>query len=70
MALALRRHDELLRTEIEARGGHVFKTVGDAFCASFSRASDAVAAAADAQRVLAAEDWSAIEPYDSRRKAA
>ncbi|MBV8066879.1 MAG: adenylate/guanylate cyclase domain-containing protein [Candidatus Eremiobacteraeota bacterium] len=60
MPEALRRHDELLRTAIEAHGGHVFKTVGDAFCAAFSRASDAVAAAADAQRALAAEDWSAI----------
>ncbi len=58
MADALRRHDELLRTTIEAHGGHVFKTMGDAVCAAFSRAPDAVAAAADAQRALAAEDWS------------
>ena len=48
MPETLRRHDELLRTAIEARGGYVFKTVGDEFCAAFSRASDAVAAAADA----------------------
>ncbi|MBV8588992.1 MAG: adenylate/guanylate cyclase domain-containing protein, partial [Acetobacteraceae bacterium] len=60
MPQALRRHDELLRTTIEAHGGRVFKTVGDAFCAAFSRASDAIAAAADAQRALAAEDWSAV----------
>jgi predicted ATPase/class 3 adenylate cyclase len=60
MPEALRRHDELLRTAIEAHSGHVFKTMGDAFCAAFSRAPDAVAAAADAQRALAAEDWSAI----------
>jgi len=60
MPEALRRHDELLRTAIEAQDGYVFKTVGDAFCAAFSRASDGVAAAADAQRALAAEDWSAI----------
>jgi predicted ATPase/class 3 adenylate cyclase len=60
MPEALRRHDDLLRTVIEARGGYIFKTVGDAFCAAFSRAPDAVAAAADAQRALAAEDWKAI----------
>jgi predicted ATPase/class 3 adenylate cyclase len=61
MAEALRRHDGLLRAAIEANGGYVFKTVGDEFCAAFSRASDAVAAAADAQRALASEDWSAID---------
>ncbi len=60
MAEALRRHDALLRTAIEANGGYVFKTVGDAFCAAFARPADAVAAAADAQRALAGEDWSAV----------
>ncbi len=60
MAEALRRHDELLRTAIEAHGGHIFKTMGDQFCAVFSRASDAIASAADAQRALAAEDWSTV----------
>jgi predicted ATPase len=60
MAEALRRHDELLRAAIERHAGHVFKTVGDAFCAAFWRAPDAVAAAVDAQRALGAEDWSAI----------
>jgi predicted ATPase/class 3 adenylate cyclase len=60
MALALRRHDELLRAAIERHGGHVFKTVGDAFCAAFWRALDGTAAAIDGQRSLAAEDWSAI----------
>ncbi|MGC1380677.1 MAG: adenylate/guanylate cyclase domain-containing protein [Candidatus Baltobacteraceae bacterium] len=60
MAEALRRHDELLRTAIEENGGHVFKTVGDAVCSAFSRPSDAVSAAAEAQGALAAEDWSAV----------
>ena len=60
MAQALRRHDELLRAAIERHDGYVFKTVGDAFCAVFSRAADGVSAAIDAQRALAAEDWSAI----------
>jgi len=60
MSAALRRHDELLRTAIAAHGGRVFKTMGDQFCVAFSRASDGVAAAADAQRALAAQDWSAV----------
>jgi predicted ATPase/class 3 adenylate cyclase len=60
MPAVLRRHDELIRGAIESHGGHVFKTVGDAFCAAFARAPDALAAAADAQRALAAEDWSAV----------
>jgi predicted ATPase/class 3 adenylate cyclase len=60
MPEALHRHDNLLRAAIVAHGGHVFKTWGDQFCAAFSRASDAVAAAADAQRALAAQDWGAV----------
>jgi class 3 adenylate cyclase len=60
MSAVLGRHDELLRTAIVAHGGHVFKTMGDQFCAAFWRAADGVAAAADAQRALAAEDWSAV----------
>lgn len=61
MSQALRRHDELLRRAIEAHGGRVFKTMGDQFCAAFFRAPDAIAAAAEVQRVLATEDWSAVE---------
>ena len=34
MRTVLARHDEILRTEIEAAQGYVFKTVGDAFCAA------------------------------------
>src|SRR6187399_1860919 len=62
MATALVRHDELLRRAIELRGGHVFKTVGDAFYAAFEDALDAVGAALDAQRALAAEDWRRFGP--------
>jgi class 3 adenylate cyclase/tetratricopeptide (TPR) repeat protein len=57
---AVRRHDALLRTAIAMRGGHVFKTIGDAFCAAFRRPEDAVAAMLDAERALAAEDFSAV----------
>jgi predicted ATPase/class 3 adenylate cyclase len=58
---AVRRHDELMRTAIAARDGYVFKTIGDAFCAAFARPEDAVAAILDAQRSLAAEDFSGID---------
>jgi predicted ATPase/class 3 adenylate cyclase len=57
MASALARHDVLLRSAIESAGGHVFKTVGDSFCAVFAAARDAVAAAGSAQGALWAESW-------------
>lgn len=58
MSDALQRHDLLLRQVIEANGGHVFKTLGDAFYAAFSRASDAATAGVEAQRALGRENWS------------
>ncbi|TMH62447.1 MAG: hypothetical protein E6H55_08255 [Betaproteobacteria bacterium] len=57
MRSSLARHDALLRECIEAHGGHVFKTAGDAFCAAFATAPGAVAAALTAQRALRAERW-------------
>jgi TolB-like protein/class 3 adenylate cyclase/Tfp pilus assembly protein PilF len=57
MEVALPRHDALVRQCIADHGGHVFKTGGDAFCAAFHTASDALAAALDAQRALHAERW-------------
>ena len=57
MSKALRRHDEILRSGIEARGGYVFKTVGDAFCAAFADPLDALLSTIEIQRVLAAELW-------------
>jgi formylglycine-generating enzyme required for sulfatase activity/class 3 adenylate cyclase len=60
MSSALVRHDALLRTTIEARGGHVFKTMGDAFCAAFPTSHDGLAAAIEAQRALGLENWMAF----------
>jgi predicted ATPase/class 3 adenylate cyclase/Tfp pilus assembly protein PilF len=57
MRTALLRHDELLRRVIEAQGGEVFKTVGDAFYATFATASEALVAAMEAQKALASEVW-------------
>ena len=50
-----------MRAAMETRGAYVFKTIGDAFCAAFATAPDATAAALDAQRALAREDFSAVE---------
>ena len=57
MRVALARHDAILRAAVETAGGHVFKTVGDAFYAAFPTAASAVGAALDAQRVLGGESW-------------
>ena len=58
---AVRVHDRLMRDAIAANGGHVFKTIGDAFCAAFATPESAAAAARDAQRALAAADFSAVD---------
>ena len=62
MEVALARHDEIVRAALEAAGGYVFKTVGDAFCSSFRSPLGAVEAATEIQRALATEDW----PADAR----
>jgi predicted ATPase/class 3 adenylate cyclase len=62
MSEALARHDTLLREAVESHGGFVFKTVGDAFCAVFHRADEAVACALAAQRALVREPWEAAGP--------
>src|SRR5260370_5562737 len=66
MPLALTRHDLLLRQAIEAHGGHVFKTVGDQFCAAFAAAPQALAAALAAQRALQIEPWTQTGPLRVR----
>jgi predicted ATPase/class 3 adenylate cyclase len=63
---ALRRHDEILRAEIEARRGYVFKTIGDAFCAAFWTAGEALEAAIAAQRRLALQDFGTIDGLNVR----
>ena len=57
MPALLARHDALLRESIEAQQGVIFRVVGDGCCAAFARAPDALAAALEAQRALAAEQW-------------
>jgi class 3 adenylate cyclase len=57
MSASLAVHDAILREAIEAHGGYVFTTAGDSFAATFSRASDAVAAAEGAQHSLGQAQW-------------
>jgi predicted ATPase/class 3 adenylate cyclase len=66
MQSAVRRHDELVRLAIAERHGHVFKTIGDAFCAAFSRPEDAVAATLAAQLALANEDFTDVSGLNVR----
>lgn len=66
MGAALRRHDMILRTAAAAHDGHVFKTIGDAFCIAFHDAHSAIAAASQAQQQLAAERWGDTGPLRVR----
>ena len=66
MQAALARHDAILRGVIETHGGHVFKTVGDAFYTTFATAPAALAAALAAQHALAGEDWGEVGPLRVR----
>src|SRR5829696_9210445 len=66
MPEALVRHDEILRTAIEAHDGHVFKTVGDAFYAAFPTAPKALSAALDVQRALHHAEWEETGPLQVR----
>lgn len=60
MATALSLHDRLLRSVIAAHGGHVFKTVGDAFCSAFQTPIAALMASLAAQRALAVASWGEV----------
>ena len=57
MRMALARHDEIVRRAIESNGGAVFKTIGDAFCATFASAVDGLKATEAAQKALRTEVW-------------
>jgi predicted ATPase/class 3 adenylate cyclase len=57
MPALLARHNQILHQAIEAHNGYVFQVVGDSFAAAFHSASDALHAAADAQRALQNETW-------------
>jgi predicted ATPase/class 3 adenylate cyclase len=51
------RHHEILREAIESNQGYVFQVVGDAFCAAFHTAGEAVRSAIRCQLKMNQEDW-------------
>ncbi len=51
------RHDSILREAIEANNGYIFQIIGDAVCAAFHRAGDALKAALKGQVDLQHEEW-------------
>jgi predicted ATPase/class 3 adenylate cyclase len=61
MAPALAMHDDILQQTIQAHGGKVFKTVGDAFCAAFPNAADAVQASLEIHRRLSGHDFAPVQ---------
>jgi predicted ATPase/class 3 adenylate cyclase len=59
-------HDALLAEAIAAHGGVLYKHIGDAVQAAFATAREALAAAVDAQQVLATARWPEIGPLQVR----
>ena len=57
MSIAQARHNQILREAIEANHGYVFQIIGDAFCAAFHTAADAIRAARKCQIDLQSEKW-------------
>src|SRR5258706_278617 len=51
------RHDRILRNAIEANNGYVFQVIGDAFCAAFHTAGEALNAGIKSQIGLNHENW-------------
>ena len=56
-AAVLEQHQQILRAAFGSAGGHEVDTQGDSFFFAFTRATDAVTAAVEAQRGLAAHAW-------------
>ena len=56
-AEVLGEHQRLLRAAFDEHHGREVDTAGDGFFVAFARASDAIAAAVDAQRSLASRRW-------------
>ena len=62
MAAASARHDRIVREQIEASGGRVFKTVGEAHRAVFADPVAALSSAVAIQRAVGAEPWPSSLP--------
>ncbi len=61
--VARARHDTILREAIESNYGYVFQTIGDAFCAAFHKAGDALKSSIKAQQNLQDEPWGEVTIY-------
>jgi predicted ATPase/class 3 adenylate cyclase len=55
------RHHEILKAAIESNNGYVFQIIGDAFCAAFHTAGEALHAATKSQINLHQENWGEIQ---------
>jgi len=66
MGEVIARYEALVRKAITAANGVVFKLIGDAVCAAFASARDAMTAVLVAQRALHAETWGTIGPLGVR----
>ncbi len=62
----LDRHRAIVRRAFAAHGGHEVNTQGDSFFAAFASAPDAIRAAVEIQRALAAEAWPEAGPVQVR----
>ena len=51
------RHDRILRKAIESNNGYTFQIIGDAFCAAFQTAGEALSAGIKSQLDLNHENW-------------
>lgn len=66
MKEAMARHDSIVRSSIESRGGAVFTTAGDEFCSAFSEPVKALESAIQIQLALASEQWGSVAPFRVR----
>ncbi len=66
MKTVLARHDQLLRSAIEAANGQIVKTTGDGFHAVFVSPQDGLRAAILAQQSLLTEGWTETGPLRVR----
>ena len=62
MAAASARQDDIVRAQVEASGGHVFKAMGEAHRAVFADPLAALSAAVAIQRAVAVEPWPSSLP--------
>ena len=66
MRAAVTQHDRIVLGAVEAAGGLVVKRVGDGIDLAFGDVGAAAAAAGEIQGLLAAADWSGLEPLRVR----